>query len=149
MLAGGRVRTLRMRSWVMFGSSFLDRPIESAVDAKVRTVLALVGVALTWPAPYTASVAEVAGSGDTSLFLWSGGPVRHGIYVSSIVVELHGSRVRCVVTSKFSVMRLRLHANYPRYEVDKRGCCCIEEDMSYDGFIGGKFVFVVVCQRIL
>jgi len=62
MLARGRVRTLRMRSWVMFGSSFLDRPIESAVDTKVLTVLALIGVALTWPAPYTASVAEVAGS---------------------------------------------------------------------------------------
>jgi hypothetical protein len=62
MLAGGRVRTLRMRSWVMFGSSFLHRPIESAVDAKIRTVLALIAVALSWPAPYTASVAEVAGS---------------------------------------------------------------------------------------
>jgi len=64
------------------------------------------------------------------------------------VVELHGSRVRCVLASKFSVMRFHLHANYLRYEDDKRWLYCIEEKMRYDGFIGVKFVFVVACRWI-
>ncbi len=94
MLAGGRAIILRMRPRAKFGSSSLQGPNESAIDAKVRAVLAWIAIVLRWPAPYTASVAEVTGSGDTFSFLRSGDPVRHGIDVSSIAIELHRNRFR-------------------------------------------------------
>ncbi len=109
MLAWGRLIILRMRPWFAFGSSSLQGPSESAVDAKVGAVLASIVIIWSGPAPYTASVAEVTGSWDTCLFFRSGGAVRHGIGVSSIVIELHHSRVR-VVSSSTSIMRLHLQS---------------------------------------
>jgi hypothetical protein len=69
---------LRMRPRVKFGSSSLQGPNKSAVDAKVRAVLATIVIILSWSALYTAS-----------LLFRSSGPVRYGIDVCSIVVELH------------------------------------------------------------